>query len=179
MNPLQNEYIKRHNIQHLCPLTEGVLFFEKNKKPHSVCLISSRHKGLRSCPVCSTTNEFIFEWFILDKFPRLHYDVMHQHITPDVNLFDFFKEHLPADCTPYVSKGDRDQEEWLWKALTSVDRFSASGSSIAKKAQSCTDRSNTWLASIIYILQNSPDTFNTLYEHYSYCLINRKYLLVG
>lgn len=179
MNTIQNEYTKRHNIEYLCPITEAVLFFERNKKPHSICLISSKNKGLKTCDKCNSTSDFILEWFTIEKFPRLYLDVNHRHISPDINLFEFFKEIIPSDCVPYVSKGERDQEMWVWKAITSLERFVGNPSAMhmLRKAHVLTEKNKHWLAGVMYVVQNSQEVFTALYDEYSKCLINRKYLM--
>lgn len=195
MSNLLEEYRRRHGIQSVCPVNEGVLFFEKDAKPSLVVLTSSFTKHALTCPKCPSSPDAIaLEIFGLASFPNCISSLSHSHILPDSDLLEYVRNHLTSGdrYIPYISKGERDQERWLWDFFqrTNVFSYSASVMFSWKRFLSCRQKLSemyedvstevNWLDEAMFMATNFPSYFEVFYNMiYSRFLINRHYILTN
>jgi len=165
MANLLEEYRKRHGIEAICPANEGVLFFEYEGKAPLIVLMSTRNKALGSCVFCSRDQRLVFELCCPAGNPELVRIVSHEHIAPDEDIM----RYIPKGYKPYVSKGERDQERWLWEKF-----FLCVLSEKSRKSF----RGQDWISGAVELISASPDSFDLFYENiYAPILINRRYIL--
>lgn len=183
MSGLMTEYRKRHGLKSICPINEGVLFFNKNNAPAIIALTSSYTKSVLTCAFCPMNAESItLEIFChSDDRHDLKQRVVHTHIPPDGDLIEYVINHMPSqNYQPYVSLGERDQERWLWEFYQNTSRMKAitQGGKKSQKTKQAFSHTN-WLEQAISFSINYPSEFKLFYDLiYQPCLIARRYILV-
>lgn len=187
MGSIFEEYRRRHRISTVAAITEGVLFLEKEGTPAAICTTSSHTKSIGTCRGCrSKTSEVVAELMVVTHFPNLYSPVCHEHISADTDVIGFISRFSPAigKMEPYVSKGERDQERWLWNFfLASTQTKRGLGTRAFAEMYSregrCQDPSMSWIDDQFWLATNHADIYSQYYESvYSQFSINRKYLLL-
>ena len=101
---------------------------------------------------------------------------------PDADVVDYIRSHVPKgeDYTPYVSKGERDQERWLWEFFKLTGVFEGlPGWKSFKEHIPSDEHGLDWFAEAWWAMQYVPDTFRRFYDQlYAIVAINRTYILV-
>lgn len=186
MADLAQEYRKRHNLNSICLVNEGVLFFnDKEGKPALMCNTSTHSKASTVCENCKPdTSKLTVEIFLDEEIGGVnHQTIRHGHIEADGNLLEFIYLAMKDDSyVPYAAKSSRDQERWLWnfyvsspiRLCGSEDNFETFRKTLPKKDPSNFISEMTWMAI------NNPSVMDIYYKrYYSIFLINRMYMLNG
>lgn len=177
---LLEEYRRRHGIKGICPVNEGVLFFNLKDMPEAIVLTSSFTKQVSICPKCPNNSDGVcLETFRFKPFPRCIQRVSHSHISPEDDLITHLQNAFPNgdDLIPHVCKSERDQEQWVWEFFLRgcPCRHEDRWRDFLKKHKDL-----TWLDQAYWVALNLPHLFEHFYQHvYSLCMINRKYTLRG
>lgn len=171
MTSILEEYRRRHGLSSLTPVTEGLLFLESPRKQF-ICLTSSPSKQFVSCVQCrsmAVSHKIILEVFQQGRFPNCCQALTHTHIDPDAELVEQINA-LGVTGDPFISKGTRSQEQWLWNFFKkSHPRL---GEGVHLKFES-------WQDEVFYYAMNHNRVFKVYYDNlYLPFMVNRKYILV-
>ena len=174
MPSILEEYRRRHRIESINPIPEGVLFLSDGPAKRLVCLTSSYTKSTTLCEECaSAPPKLVLELFKPSCIPYLIQLVVHCHIEPDADLLEVIQVVMGSRYVPFMSKGERDQEEWLWRTFRQ-----AVGQGNGNRQQRREALQENWIADAIRLASNNPDLFSNFYEQmYSPLVINRRYIL--
>ncbi len=181
---LMDEYRRRHEIDSVWPVNEGVLFFERKGRPELICITSSHSKSASICPACPANKGGItLEVYRHHRFPQCAKQTIHLHMPPDGDLLEYIRRHVKQgdECIPVITHGDREQERWVWEfflmsqAFRGHDRFAA----FVERQQKDNEPAETrWIGQAMYTMERHPDLYRTFYiQVYSLCLVNRTYIL--
>jgi hypothetical protein len=183
MGSLLEEYRRRHHIDCIWPVNEGVLFFDQGDKPSVIAITSSFTKQLHVCPACpQNTHGICLEIFRRYGFPMCLQRVTHTHMPPDADLLEYIRNHVPQGekSTAYICKSERDQERWLWEFFLATEPFR--GVSLWDKFMASykpEDPELFWVEQALWTISNLPEHFRQFYENiYSICMVNRRYILM-
>lgn len=187
MASLLEEYRRRHGIQSISPITEGVLFFTYENKPSLICLTSSVTKNLHMCGSClSDTPGVVLELLKPARFPYCAAVSTHLHVALDIDLLETIEQLTKCKHVPFISSGERDQERWLWWWFTELKQMGLSGcpgemrKAFDTPKQKKKESSLSWLEDAFSVAVRHPDVYRIFYDHaYVPCYINRKYMLVN
>ena len=181
---LMDEYRRRHEIDSVWPVNEGVLFFETKGKPDLICITSSHTKSASTCPACPANKSGItLEVYQLQQFPQCAKQTIHLHMPPDGDLIEYIRRHVKHgnEYTPVITHGDRDQERWIWEFFLMSQAFYKREEFAALLQQQEKDNISPdvrWIEQAMYAMENYPDLYRTFYiQVYSLCLVNRTYIL--
>jgi len=183
MGSLLEEYRKRHQIDCVWPVNEGVLFFDLDDKPSVIALTSSFTKQLHVCPACpKNAHGICLEIFRSYRFPSCLQRVTHTHMPPDADLLEYIRSHVPKGdkSVPRICKSERDQERWLWGFFLEADPFHALPLWDKFVANHETENPELlWIEQAFWTMLNLPDHLRRFYDTvYSVCMVNRRYILM-
>jgi len=184
MGSLLEEYRKRHGIESVWPVNEGVLFFNRKGKPSLIAITSSFSKGFHVCPACpKNTDAIVLEVFSPYHFPHTIQRVVHTHMPPDADLLQYIRKHVSGGDghEPYVSKGERDQERWAWEFFLQsqpFDQIDIWKTILEQQKKSEENPDHHWLEQAMWAVEAHPEAFRNFYLGvYSLSLVNRRYIL--
>jgi len=183
MASLLEEYRCRHSIDCVCPINEGVLFFDhKQKASELIAITSSTTKQLFVCPACSKNSDSIcLEVFRRFRYPYCVQRITHTHIPPDADLLDYVHNHVPKgeEFVPYVAKGERDQERWLWEFFKKTGAFDKN-ISWEENRKTIQSSELNWLDEAFLASRSFCDIYRRFYEQvYTISMVNRHYILLN
>jgi hypothetical protein len=182
---LITEYRKRHNLNCVMSIDEGVTFFDVNKKPHAIVLTSSHSRSVTNCRACLSHSEgLIGELFIHNDacYPQNVYRmVRHEHLEADVDLCAWANTHIPGQVKlePFITSSERKLECWLWQFY--IKNHPSYHRKWANKDEP--DRSLeqiAWTIDKALNYDSSPRLFESFYKSIYYTfLLGRKYTIYG
>jgi hypothetical protein len=179
MPDLISEYRTHINSDFVLPSDEGVVFFDFQRQPHSIAVVSSPSRALTVCPEqCAGQSRGKMVLEILT--PSLHstalpYEIMlHTHIHPDTDLINFCSKFFSSDIKPFPIVSRQDAESWFWNFFEAT--------AIYKMATAKHKIENLSKDSLTRFLQNVMNA-NNLHKWWSYymdlyvnILASRRYL---
>lgn len=176
MGNLAQEYRSRYGIDCICPVNEGVLFFNRDSKPALFVITSSLTKSWINCSSCiRNPGSIVLEIFQAYQFPKCIKRIAHTHMPPDANILDYITNHVAdgEQYVPYISTGERDQEKWIWEFLLQTGILNS-----LNTHRKMLDGS--WIDQAMWLMQNFPEYYKLFYNNlYTVCMINRSYILVN
>lgn len=168
------EYRQRYRMDFVLPADEGVLFFDVNKKPAAVALISSLSKNNTTCRNCNSHRAGLISEIFIPTNKNLLSLKYHDHIGPDIDLNKYVNERLNSKAyVPYIANGDRDAEGWLWRYFLQVHKI---------KFTNITSKNSNMrtIEQMLFCVANHPKLYELYYKSlYQTLLIGRKYLLLS
>lgn len=182
MGNLLNEYRRRHNSNFIWGSSDGVCFFNKNRKPAAICLLTDMCRAGTVCDYCSGRQpRFVCEVFTLNRWgSREPLKILaHDHIDVDIDVSKFMSK-LDANFVPYHAKDQKDIEAWVWNFFLQLQPFSRCDSYIefAKKQDKKDSNTMRSLEQMIWAATNMPEIFSVYYARfYQLSVIGRNYLL--
>jgi hypothetical protein len=115
MGNLLSEYRRRHNSNFIWASNDGVCFFNKNRKPAAVCLLTDANR-VSTCEFChSRQPRFVCEVLApSERFDRNLVKILsHEHVDVDIDVAKVLVK-LDEGYVPYHAKDQNDIETWLW-----------------------------------------------------------------
>lgn len=185
MTSLITEYRKRHGLNCVLSMDEGVTFFDAGKRPAAIVMTSSHSRSVTNCRQClSHEGGLIGELFVHtgQSYPHPTFKmVRHEHIEADIDLRAWANRYAGEKeaLEPYIAPSDRDVECWLWRF------FVRNNQSFARKWQN-KDEPFRSLEQIAWAIDNSgthqsqPRVFEAFYKTLYYTFrLGRKYTIYG
>lgn len=176
MTNLLEEYRRRQQVKAVWPINDGVLFFNEGSLPGIICLTSAFSRGIDICDSCpSYQSALITELITFKEAPTYANIILHLHISPDMDLIEAINRSFPKSYRyePYLAKGARDQEQWLWtffmrtKPWTKLYNWNPE---VLKW---------DWAEQAFWFANHASSVFQAFYgKIYSLAMINRNYILV-
>lgn len=183
MGNLLSEYRRRHNSNFIWASNDGVCFFNKNRKPAAVCLLTDACRAVSTCEYChSRTPKFVCE--VLAHTDRLASRnivkiLFHEHVDVDIDVNKVLTS-LDPDFVPYHAKDQKDIETWLWHFFLQMRPF-AKYPQFDKFVKSQDKKQTNVMRSLdqmFWSARNQPATYALFYERlYLPFIIGRNYLL--
>lgn len=183
MGNLLSEYRRRHNSNFIWASNDGVCFFNKNRKPAAVCLLTDACRAVSSCDFChSRQPKFVCE--VVEPAERFHMRYLikllfHEHVEVDIDVAKVMGS-LDDSYVPYHAKDQKDIETWLWhfflqtRPFVKYPQFEQFAKEQDKK-QSNVMRS---LDQMLWTASTLPSTYAIFYERmYLPFVVGRNYLL--
>ena len=122
MANLINEYRRRHGLNFVLPLDEGLCYFDLAKKPGAIVTTSSPSRCATTCRQCLKHQpSLIAELFVHtgSAAPNAVYkQVAHEHVAPDTDLRSWVNQKIGDGkkvYEPVEAMDDREVECWLWR----------------------------------------------------------------
>jgi hypothetical protein len=115
MGSLLSEYRTRHKVDFVWAAgINGVCFFAKGGRPHSICLVSDLRIACTRCTECLLQNKetSIVEFVSFDQKGKL--EIFHNHMPPNLDLNILAEIHAGESCQAFTARSSRDLEAWLW-----------------------------------------------------------------
>jgi hypothetical protein len=182
MGNLLSEYRRRHKSDFIWGMTDGVCFFNKNRRPFAICLLSDPTKALSNCDRCwQRPTKFICE-IICSSFNKKTNNiniVRHEHINADEDLSKFMKK-IDAGLVPYLARDHRDIETWLWNYFVQFKPFKKPiiFDEYVKNQDKRQSGISKALDQMLWCAINYPSIYSLFYEDlYTHILVGRNYLL--
>jgi hypothetical protein len=181
---LINEYRRRHGLNFVLPLDEGLCYFDLAKKPGAIVLTSSPSRSITTCRQCLKHQQvLVAELFIhtgLVAPDPVFKQVAHEHIHPDTDLRTWVNEKIgdPKKVyEPVEATDDRDVEVWLWRFFTRHNPiFNRKWTNKEEPFRSLEQIS--WVIDKYGKHSNYPALFEFFYKNLYYTFtLGRKYLL--
>ena len=182
MTSLITEYRKRHSLNCVMSVDEGVTFFNVNKKPYAIVLTSSHSRSVTSCRKCLSPKNsgLIGELFVRTNkcFPNQMFKLIsHEHLDPDVDLVDWGSKCSKSKLEPFLPSSDLEIESWLWQ-------FFVINNEIYKRKWVNKNEPERSLEQIAWTIDNSgnhqshPRLYEAFYKNF-YCtfILGRKYTI--
>lgn len=184
MGNLLNEYRRRHNSSFIWASNDGVCFFNKNRKPAAVCLLTDVCRAVVSCELCHTKNpKFVCEVlapkdsaYSVGFFKILR----HEHVGVDIDVNKILT-NLDSKFVPYYAKDQKDIETWLWQFFIQMQPFAKSQYQFNKFVKSQDKRQTGVMRSLdqmFWTIECFPSVYSIFYDRlYLPFIIGRNYLL--
>jgi hypothetical protein len=184
MGNLLSEYRRRHNSNFIWASNDGVCFFNKNKKPAAICLLTDYCRTVTTCEFCHIQHpKFVCEVLAPGERGSSSRSVInilfHEHVNVDIDISKVM-ETLDKEYIPYHAKDQNDIEAWLWNFYLQLRPFSRHAAFDQYVKQQDKRNSNVMrsLDQMMWAATNIPSQYSLYYERlYQPVLIGRNYLL--
>jgi len=178
MSDLIAEYRTHVNSDFVLPADEGVVFFESQRQPHSIAVISTPGRALTVCPdecAGNAPGKMVLE-ILTPSFhsSTLSYEiVLHSHIHPDTDLISFCSKFFSNDIKPYPITARQEAEGWLWNffEMTATYQIAVAKNKLPNPSK---DRYSRFVQNITYT--NVQKWWPNYIELYVNILASRRYL---
>jgi hypothetical protein len=182
MGNLLSEYRRRHNSDFIWASNDGVCFFNKNRNPTAICLLTDSCRAFSNCELCSIKKpRFVCEVLTLGKLKsnNIAQMVYHEHVEVDIDIAKVINE-LDSELTPYHAKNQNDIESWLWNFFLQLQPFDKYPH-FKKFVKSQDKKDSNVMRSIdqmLWAALNTPSLYGVYYERlYRPLIVGRNYLL--
>lgn len=183
MSNLLGEYRRRHNSNFIWAATDGVCFFNKNKKPAAVCVLTEPIRSVYGCCSCSSSlPKFVCEFFTPSSMlsnRRVINMIKHEHIGADTDISKVAAK-IDSNFVPFVAKDQKDIESWLWSFFLQTDPFNRyhDFDLFVKNQDKKMPNFIKATDQMVWTICNAPDLYSLYYSKlYQPFLIGRHYLL--
>jgi hypothetical protein len=185
MGNLLSEYRRRHNSNFIWASNDGICFFNKNRKPAAICLVTETSRVINHCDLCHVRQpKFICEIYSPNKFNNIGELInllCHEHIEADADVTQVINK-IDSSLMPYYAKDQKDIESWLWNFFLQTDPFSKKYSnSFEEFVKQQGNRNSNVMRSIeqmLWTISTVPNIYPIYYQKlYQPFIIGRNYML--
>lgn len=181
MSNLFNEYRKRHGFGSIGFVNEGVLFFNRKGSPALICTISTHSKSKNTCSGCNPDTALLVVEYFKD-FDRQFFLICrhHGHVHPEADILEYTHSVINLKSyKPFVSRDDRDQEEWLWKFFLKGNLFRKIDKKNLEEWRIFRKTNEDFISQMMWMSVYCKYLFDIFYRSlYAPFLINRSYLML-
>lgn len=183
MANLLNEYRRRHKLDFVWAINDGVCFFTKSGMLPVICVTSDNTRPVGTCKRCNTLNTtLVAECFTLGDTDHAKECVLHDHINPDADICKLVTSNIGEGYKPYMARSQREIEVWLWDYFLQFKPFaSARGWRELREEQreSNEDHFDKAVTQMLWAAKTQPHIYRYYYERvYQPLLLGRKYMLM-